>query len=224
MGSWWRVVRPSTVEFRGFQATRRVTPAWRSSATNLAASWPLSAATICGRVDARVAFDRFSARKSTQALRRCLAMRRDRRRHLARPSGCISPQDGSSMPRPTNQGESRLCCICSVNCRTERRGNRIWITPTRSSRSGAVGGRPKSIWSPSTRDPGWSAPWWSHAHHPPPLPRRGGIMFHKPRRGPLCFSTWSRRPQTDADRGCTASSRTVTQLARCIQSPAKYAA
>ena len=46
------------------------------------------------------------------------------------------------MPSPTNQRNSRLYCICSINCRSERTENRIWIRLARISRSGAIEGRP----------------------------------------------------------------------------------
>ena len=46
------------------------------------------------------------------------------------------------MPSPTNQRNRRLYCICSINCRSDRTENRIWIRLARISRSGGIEGRP----------------------------------------------------------------------------------
>ncbi len=57
----------------------------------------------------------------------------------------VGTQTASSIPRPTNQRNKRLYCICSINCRSERTENRIWIRLARISRSGGIEGRPKSV-------------------------------------------------------------------------------
>ena len=56
----------------------------------------------------------------------------------------VGTHTASSTPRPTNQRKSRLYCICSINCRSERTENRIWIRLARMSRSGAIEGRPSA--------------------------------------------------------------------------------
>lgn len=50
----------------------------------------------------------------------------------------VRTQTRSSMPRPTNQRNSRLYCICSINCRSDRTENRICSRLARISRSGAI--------------------------------------------------------------------------------------
>ncbi len=56
----------------------------------------------------------------------------------------VGTQTGSSIPGPKNQWNSRLYCICSINCRPDRIANRIWIRPARISRSDTIEGRSKS--------------------------------------------------------------------------------
>jgi TPP-dependent pyruvate/acetoin dehydrogenase alpha subunit len=56
----------------------------------------------------------------------------------------VGTQTGSSTPSPTNQRNSRLYCICSISCRSERTEKRIWIRLARSNRSGAIDGRPSA--------------------------------------------------------------------------------
>lgn len=54
----------------------------------------------------------------------------------------VGTQTGSSIPRPTNQRNNRLYCICSISCRSERIENRICSRLARIRRSGAIEGRP----------------------------------------------------------------------------------
>ena len=56
----------------------------------------------------------------------------------------VGTQTGSSTPSPTNHRNSRLYCICSINCRSDRIVNKIWISTARKSRSGAIEGRPSA--------------------------------------------------------------------------------
>jgi hypothetical protein len=59
----------------------------------------------------------------------------------------VATHTGSSMPSPTNQRNSRLYCIWSISCRSERTENRICTSAARSSRSGAIEGRPSGAYS-----------------------------------------------------------------------------
>jgi hypothetical protein len=50
----------------------------------------------------------------------------------------VGTHTGSSIPRPTNQRNRKLYCICSISCRSDRTEKRMWISPSYSQNPARV--------------------------------------------------------------------------------------